>query len=463
MKIALIQTIPAGQARSQVGIGIACLQSYTLKNEENVDIDLFLNDGNFEREFKPIDYDLVGISSVTSTFQDAIELAKQVKMVDGNIPVLIGGSHISGFTKSILNKCFDVGVIGEGEETFLDLVRLYKRSYKFAAEKLTRIKGICFTQNDNVVFTGYREFIKNIDTIPHVDLNFFRRYNALAFTATSRGCPYDCKYCNSRTIWRNKLRFHSPEYVINDIKRLMKLYPEDHRLLFKDDTFTANKKVLYAIRERYEEITADKELMIIGSSHVNFINHEIGKLLNEIGVKKLNFGIESGSDRLMRIVKRNNTDLKRTEAALDICYEYGIVAGSSFLIGVPEETEDDLRRSYEFIIEKMITKRLLTAGTLILTPLPREDSDYWQLAIKKYNIDHKIFDWRRLDIRSWHFYRFENNNVCSINDWWNWRKSFNAVYIGGLPEEKWLKIIEPYEVELMKLNEVNIVIDRSMH
>jgi len=243
----------------------------------------------------------------------------------------------------------------------------------------------------------------------------------------------------------------------------MKLYPDDRRLLFKDDTFTANRKVLKAIREQYRDITSEKELMIIGSSHVNFIDPEMGQLLKDIGVRKLNFGIESGSDRLMRIVKRNNTNLHRTKKALDVCFQNDIIAGSSFLIGVPEETEDDLKRSYEFIVESMINKRLFTAGTLILTPLPREESDYWQIAVKKYNIDHETFNWKRLDFRSWHFFRFENRNDCSINDWWNWRKSFDAIYIGGIPEEKWLKIIEPYEVELMKLNEINIAIDRSVH
>ena len=463
MKIALIQTIPEDQTRSQVGVGIASLQAYALHNEEGIDIDLFLNDANFYSQFRPVDYDLIGISSVTFTFQDSIQLAKTIKGEDPSIRVIIGGSHISGFPKSILNEYLDVGVVGEGEETFVELIRLYKRSGRYVADDLNNIKGICFAKDRHVVFTGYRDYIQDIDTIPHFDTDFLKRYNALAFTATSRGCPYDCKYCNSSTIWQEKLRFHSPEYVIEDIMRLMKLYPDDRRLLFKDDTFTANKKALRAIRDRYEEITAEKKLMIIGSSHVNFINPETGILLKDIGVRKLNFGIESGSDRLMRIVKRNNTNLNRTQATLDICHDNGIIAGSSFLIGVPEETEDDLRRSYEFIIESMINNRLFTTGTLVLTPLPREDSDYWQLAVKKYNIDHETFDWSRLDIRSWHYYRFENKKECSINEWWQWRKENNLLYIGGIPEEKWLKIIEPYEIELMKMNQRNIEIDRSMY
>lgn len=461
LRVALIQTIPAGQSKPHVGIGIAYLQSYVQKYEPELEIDLFLNDDAFEREFDPLRYDLVGISSVSYCFNEAIDIARRVKESDPKIPVILGGSHITGFPRSLELNPFDVGVVGEGEHTFLELVRLVKKHGKLEPKVLENVRGVCFSSNGDVFVTKMRDFIEDLNSIPPFDKNFIKRYDAIPFTSISRGCPFDCKYCSSKLAWQSKVRKFSPEYVVRDILELKRLFPDDRRIIFREDTFTVNRKALIGIKERINEIRGEKGISFIGSSHPNFITRRMAELLTDIGVRKLNFGIESGSDRLMRIVKRGSTNLKRVLEALEICQEYGIKVGSSFIIGFPEETEEDLRASYEFIIEKMQLGRLFTTGTLILTPLPDERSEYWQLAVKKYKIDHRRFRWNRLDFRSWHLYIFENNMEGDIYDWWKWRVKEEALYIGGLPAERWLKIIEPYEIEMRKLNEVNTRIDRA--
>jgi len=140
-----------------------------------------------------------------------LRFQKKIKKTDASIPIIIGGAHISGFPKGITSRYFDIGVIGEGEETLLELIRMYRDlTHKVTPESLTNVKGICFAIGGETVFTGYREFIKDIDTIPHFDMNFLKKYNALAFTSTSRGCLYDCKYCNSSTIWQKKSEISFP-------------------------------------------------------------------------------------------------------------------------------------------------------------------------------------------------------------------------------------------------------------
>ena len=465
LKIALIQTVQQEQTgRPEISLGIAFLKSFVVKNESNIDVELFINNKQFYQEFNPMDYDMVGISSVSYCFDEAIDIAKKAKESDSKIPVLIGGSHITGLPESIMCDYFDVGIVSEGEETLLELIRMYKKHQGFSANMLKVIKGICYLDNGTVHFTGYRDFINPIDSVPGFDKTFLKKYGALPYLITSRGCPFNCKYCSSHAAWKSKVRCHSPEYVINEILEIKKLFRDDNRIIFKDDNFTANKILLKSLKEDISYINSDgRNAAFIGSSHVKLINKDLLDTLISINTKKINFGIESGSERLIQIVKGGSASVKEAQAALDLCYDYGINVGSSFLIGVPEETEDDLRRSYEFVISNLQNKRLFTAGTLILTPLPDKYSDYWKIAVGKYNINISNFKWKRLDFRGMHSYYHGYGGDSNINNWWSWRKSNDALYIGGLQEETFLKIIEPYELELIKLNEMNIKADRTKY
>lgn len=465
-KIALIQTVQIEKTgRPEIGLGIAFLKSFILKNEPNVSIELFINNEESYEQFNPLQYDMVGISSVSFCFDEAIDIARKIKGANTKIAVLVGGSHITGLPRSIECKYFDVGVIGEGEETFLELIRAFKKHKKFKTDVLKNIKGICFYRNGSVHFTGYREYIQPIDLIPNFDKSFLKKYGGLPYLISSRGCPFNCKYCSSYAAWKNKVRFHSPEYIIRDILEIKELFKDDDRIILKDDNFTMNTSLLRGLEEKKERIEqiSGRKTYFVGSSHVRFINHKLLKTLKYINTKKINFGIESGSERILKIVKRGSASVKESQVALDLCYEYGIKAASSFLIGIPEETEDDLKKTYEFILKNLRSKRLLTTGTLVLTPLPDDYSDYWKIAVKKYNIDINNFQWKRLDFRTLHHYYHHHGGTSNINDWWAWRKRNRKLYIGGLDEDKFLKLIEPYEKEIIKYNEINIKIDRTMY
>lgn len=456
MKIALVQVVPMNELRPQLGAGIAYLKSYAKKHEPQIEIDLFLSDQQFHENFEVNNYDLIGLSTVTACFKEAKNIAKDIKGKNSTLPIILGGSHITAFPDSIIDDCFSLGVVGEGELTFLEIIRVFMKKQSLSPENISDIKGICFNCKGELIYTGCRDFIEDIDAIPSIDKEFLLRYKTLPLTSTSRGCPFSCKYCQSNLAWKSKLRFHSPQYVLNEILELRKLFPSDNRILFKDDTFTANKKVLSCLKENIDKIRGGRDLIIVGSSHINFINTDTAKMLKELGVRKLNFGIESGSDRLMRILKRNSTNIDRVNDVLETCYNNGIKAASTFLIGTPEETEDDLKRSYEFILKNLSSNHLYMAATLMLTPLPDNNSEYWQIAVKKYNINHKVFDWSRLDLRGYLWFLTESQKEGSIDDWWKWRnEKLNAIYIGGIKEEKFLRIIEPYEKEI-----INIVLPR---
>lgn len=462
LKIALIQTVQIEKTgRPEIGLGIAFIKSFLLQREPNISVELFINNEKFE-QFNPLVYDLIGISSVSFCFDEAIGIAKKIKEANANIPVLIGGAHISGLPMTIRYNCFDIGVVGEGEETFLELIRTYKKYKKFTSDILENIKGICFMKNGEVCLTEHRQYGQDLNLLPHFDKNFLKENNALPYLITSRGCPFHCKYCQSDAAWGGKVRFHSAEYIFDDILEIKNLYPDDNRIIFKDDNFTVSIKFLEQLKEKKDKLEriTGRQTYFIGSTHVNFITHELLKILKSLNVRKVNFGIETISDRLLKIIRKSTTS-KICQTALDLCYEYKIDTGSSFLIGLPEETEDDLKRTYEFTLKNLQNGKFLTTGTNLLTPLPDENSEYWKIAVKKYNIDIDNFKWKRLDLRSFHAYYLNHGGNDSINDWWAWRQQKEALYIGGLPEDKFLKIIEPYEKQLLKINETNIKIDRA--
>lgn len=259
MRIALIQTIQQeNTGRPEIGIGIPYLKSYLLKHEPDIEIDLLVNDDKFG-SFDSARYDLVGISSVSFCFDEAKKIAKMVKEKN-DIPVIVGGSHISSIPQSIEYEYFDIGVIGEGEQTFLELVRAYKKYSRFTTDIVENIKGLYFIKDGKHYFTGHRDYILPLDNIPNFDKNFLKNTGALPYVVSTRGCPFNCKYCSSQIMWKRKLRFHSADYVLNDILEIQELFPEEHRIIFKDDNFTANKNMLSGLINNLKKIQRGGEV-----------------------------------------------------------------------------------------------------------------------------------------------------------------------------------------------------------
>src|SRR3989344_2857109 len=170
------------------------------------------------REFHP---DIVGISAMTIHYLEAIKLSQKIKE-DKNIPVILGGVHISTLPKS-LKKCFDVGVIGEGEETFSELIISYIKKNKFSFSELKKIKNIVYFK-DNSIHITFKRAPLVLDDLPFPDFtfvnkNYFKEEEIPGILdvgikypiLTARGCPYKCIFCSTSHFW-GKTRFHSPDY-----------------------------------------------------------------------------------------------------------------------------------------------------------------------------------------------------------------------------------------------------------
>jgi len=398
MKLALVSLDYLGGS-PQLGLGY--IASY-LRKYGNFNHIVIIDKENLIRGIKREKPDIVGISSVTTEFQEAKRVSGEIKS-KFDIPTIIGGVHISMLPNS-LPKSFDIGVIGEGEQTMLELVQLYEKTGELKKNKLKRINGIIFRERGKIILTKPRKLIRPLDSIPFParDLFKMKEYYLIprnipqivgklvigTHMIPSRGCPYRCAFCASPKFWKS-VRFYSAEYVVEEIKELIERYQIKY-ISFFDDLFIASKSRLKKIVKLIKEEKINEKARFGLWGRTNLITDEICKLLKEMGVDTIGFGFESGSEKILNYLKKSTATIKDSLRAIKLCKKYGFNIHGTFIIGNPNETKNDIEQTYKFIKNNPIEQ----SNIYILTPLP--GTEVWELA-KKENKVSEDMNWSRLD------------------------------------------------------------------
>lgn len=339
---------------------------------------------------------IVGFTSDTLAFKNTKIIATKVKM-KLKIPILIGGIHITAMPKSF-SRPFDIGIIGEGEITLTELIESFLKDKKFDPTNLEKIDGLIYKKGTLIIKTLPRKLIKNIDELPfpareitpmeNIYLkNQFNLFNAKRMVSimTSRGCPYHCVFCGSPVQW-GMARFHSPEYVIKEIKFLLKTYNIDG-IMFWDDLFIAPIERLKKLKNLIVKEKLNKKLVFFGYARANLITEDVCKILAEMNTKRLIFGLESGSPKILGYLKQNSVTVEDNKRAVDLCRKYEITSSSGYIVGTPEETIKDLKCTYDL----MKNHPLDNTQIYILTPYP--GTKIWEEAKKKKLVsDNMDFD-----------------------------------------------------------------------
>ncbi len=222
--------------------------------------------------------------------------------------------------------------------------------------------------NGNLKTNQPRPLIEDLDSIPFPARHLvpFESYGAskdqTGGIITSRGCVYNCNYCSSSLIMGKKFRSRSPNNVVDEIETIIDNYGI-HSIGFMDDTFMINK---HRAQEIADEIKArDLDLSFVASSRVDMVDQNLLKNLKNSGMKTLYYGVESGSQQILNRMKKGIT-LKQVEDAVKSTKNVGLEVLTSFILGYPGETEDDMNKTIDFSIKLDADYSQFS----ILTPFP---------------------------------------------------------------------------------------------
>jgi len=398
MKIALINS---DRTSSDSPLGIAYITSY-LRKYDGFDKVVIVDRENEIRKIKKEKPDIIGFSVLSKDFNDANNLAKEIKE-KFDIPLIIGGHHISDMPFHLPKSNFDIGVIGEGEQTMLELMQLYEKSGEFPKQELKKINGLVFSDNGNLKMTERRKPIIPLDAIPYParDLIKMKKYYLLPRVSffpgelvvstgmfTSRGCPFSCAFCSSA---RSRVRFHSPEYVVGEISLLIEKYKVDHIVLW-DDLFIINKERLRKIAELIKKEGINEKVQILANGRADLIDEETCKFLKDMNVTRVSIGLESGSEKILNYLKKGTVTVEQNRRAIKLLKKYGIQTHGFFIIGSPMETEEDLKQT--LVLAK--NENMDTFSTFQLTPLP--NTDVWDYAKEKGIVSDENINYSYLSV-----------------------------------------------------------------
>jgi anaerobic magnesium-protoporphyrin IX monomethyl ester cyclase len=353
----------------------------------NIEIKIVQKDVEQEMDaFRP---DIVGISSTSKEFNRAVTHASAAKQ--RGLPVIVGGMHISALPSSLTSD-MDVGVIGEGERTSVDLARLFIKKGRLDRNELEQIDGIVFRRDGRLVETRRRQLVESLDSLPMParDLIPIQRSIKAATMFTSRGCPYRCAYCSSSRFW-GKLRFFSAEYVVNEIEHLIREY-DIEGIRFFDDLFIASKERVRRIVELMEQRRLLGKVMFTMEATSNLIDEEVAQLLKRMNVETVSMGMESGCPSTLSYLKGRHMTVDDHRKAIRILANHGVLAGGSFIIGSPQETRENFMETIRFVRENPLPSG---AMLLLLTPFP--GTPLWDYA-KARGLVNDQMDWEALDL-----------------------------------------------------------------
>src|SRR3989338_3763835 len=379
-------------------LGPAYLASYIVKYSKVKDIDIKVIFSSGEFNFLHYNPDIVGISSVTETFNVAKKIAAFVKR-HKNIPVIVGGVHISALPEN-LTIDMDVAVIGEGEQTLLELLEVISDGGGITVDKLSQISGIAYRNNGNLKRTQERGLISPPDLIPLPARNVLpgSKRERNIWMMTSRGCQYNCSFCSASQFWK-RVRFFSPEYVLSEIKELIKVYnPKTINIV--DDLFIANKSRFNQIMELILQEKINEKVEFTLLARPNLINEEICQQFKKMNVSLVSCGFESGSPRGLKSIKQG-LSVEDNINATRLLNKYGISVGAFFMMGIPGETVEDMHLTYNFIQEHGYCR----GESYLMTPFP--GTQIWEFA-KSKGIVNDYMNW---DLFAMDFYKHPKDAI----------------------------------------------------
>lgn len=301
-------------------------------------------------EFSP---DLVGMTAYITNMTRCSAVAQIVKEVNPKTTVALGGPQVSIFPEEGLESPYvDLIVLSEGEIIIRNVINALDNE-----KALMSVKGIWFKNSSGQIIRNEKEgLVDNLDIFPPPALDLFNmekyfpsvmiRGKKIAHLLTTRGCPFECSFCETKLTFGRSFRYHSRERVITELENLINAGFTSFQ--FYDDIFTANKKIVIDLCNRILEKKWKIEWMCY--TRTDCVDRELLQLMKKAGCYLISFGTESGDDLLLDGISKG-LKVKDNFEGIQMTREAGLQVFLTNMIGLPRETCEQSKKTIQFSID----------------------------------------------------------------------------------------------------------------
>jgi len=382
-----------------IGLGYVA-SSLRAEGFHNVKIlDCFKDNFTFERFEQYISDerpDVVGFTVFSLALKSVLDSAKIIKRINKDSIILIGGPHPSAIPeRSLEDENIDFGFIGEGEK---GVPLLLKYLYSDQRQRFSEVPGLIY-RKDGRVLHNRSFFNTNLDSIrfPAWDLinppEYFGKgadiKNYTGCILMTRGCPFDCSFCSVHTITGRTLRFRSVDKTIEEIEFLNRKY-KIKRFVVLDENFTASNKFVIEFCKKMISLDKKYKFVLPNGVRLDTLTEDLLYLMLEVGFsKRLAVGIESGSDRILRLMNKKLSK-KIIEEKVELMTKIGLRPIGYFIIGYPGETREEIEETIRF------SKRLKLHEAAFTCYIPMPGTTTFNYIVEHENFP-KDFDFTLLN------------------------------------------------------------------
>jgi anaerobic magnesium-protoporphyrin IX monomethyl ester cyclase len=390
MKIALVNPNFEGSVESKrayIPLGLASIAAVIREQGKHqlkvIDAAaLNLNDIELEKQLKNFGAEAVGLGAVSDLLEPVVNVCEIAKRL--GIKTIVGGVHPTILPKETLSfEEIDIVIIGEGEYTFIELLDALEKK-----KNLEEVRGIMFKKKGKKEFvkTPFREHIKDLNKLPFParDLFPWKIYSSYSsiirktpcmHMMTSRGCPFHCTFCASQSLWKGCIA-RSSKNIADEIEHLIKEFGVKEIYLF-DDTFNLDLK---RSEEICDEIIRRKiKISLRVQARVWPMTTKLLKKMKKAGVWCIYYGVESGNEKVLKDMKKS-IKLEKIRETFKMTKKIGIKTFGFFMIGLPSDTRETIRDTFNFALE--LDPDFVNFTILVVYP----GTEIYELAVKEGSI-----------------------------------------------------------------------------
>ena len=341
--------------------------------------------GQVIRDFRP---DVVGLSVMTGKYGSGLNIAKLTKRIAAEegreILVIFGGPHVSAVPAEVAREPdIDVAFKKESELSLKAWLEVLDRPSEWR-----KVQGLTFEdERGELVDTGVMPYVNDLDTLPFQARHLVHEKesfpsHSFGYLFASRGCPYACTYCSSHDTWSRKIRYVSPMRVVDEIEACHQQYGTRF-FSFEDDVFPFDKD--HTLEVCSEIVRRKLPIEWTCETRVNLISPEIAQAIRGAGCTEVKLGIETGDEEILKWIKKKAT-LDQAFKAAKYLHEVGVEVATFFMVGLPEDTEETMRKSFEFM------KKLGAQNICFSKATPYPGTELYEQCVNEGLLDSKL-DW----------------------------------------------------------------------